>query len=147
MIKVFDMEIIQNTDMEIKDTGSGDLLISTTDGGCFTGEHITGKVLPMGFGTSFSDGKGTNNIRVSLVLETWDKEKIMMELEAKLLIDVETEAKLMRGEKVSPELYYYKGVVRFYNGSLQYDWLNHRLFICDGIIESWQSLKFEVYEP
>ena len=58
----------------------------------------------------------------------------------------ELEDRFLAGEAVPAEEYYYKGSVCFNAGDSRCKWLENRVFMCDGIIEDWSSLRFAVYE-
>ncbi len=146
MIKLFDMKIGQNDDILIEGTGKGDLLISVTGAGAFSGNSMNGRVLPLGITTSYTPSAGVNLIQAPFLLETDDKTMIFMRLEAYLHLAQELEDKLISGEAVSPDEYYYKGTVSFDAGAPQYKWLENKIFVCDGIIDDWKSLRFTVYE-
>ncbi len=146
MIKVFDIHIGQAEDILIEDTAKGDLLVSTTGDGTFSGERISGKVLPLGMCATYTPSKGFNLVHAPLVLETNDGAKLLMRLDAYLHLAQELEDKMLAGDKVPPDAYYYKGTASFDVGNPKYKWLENRLFICNGIIDDWKSLRFTVYE-
>ena len=69
-----------------------------------------------------------------------------MKIDAYLQLAKELEDRFLAGEEVPADEYYYKGSVRFGVGDSRYKWLENRIFVCDGIIEDWSSLRFAVYE-
>ena len=138
MKKIFDIKIEQSDDIELKGTSEGDLLVSVNSGGQFAGERLSGRVMPVGCSTSYSPESG--------LLETDDGARIFMKIDAYLQLPQELEDRFLAGEAVSAEEYYYKGSVCFNAGDSRCKWLENRVFICDGIIEDWSSLRFAVYE-
>ena len=146
MKKIFDIKIEQSDDIELKGTSEGDLLVSVNSGGQFAGERLSGIVLPVGCSTSYSPECGLNRIYESVLLETDDGAHIFMKIDAYLQLAKELEDRLLAGEAVPADEYYYKGSVRFDVGDSRYRWLENRIFVCDGIIEDWSSLRFAVYE-
>ena len=146
MMKLFDVEIGQTEDIFIEGTGKGDLLISLAGEGFFSGEKLKGRVLPVGASTTYTPSAGFNIIHAPVLLETDDSVKIFMQINAYLHLAQELENKLLAGEAVSPEEYYYKGTVDFQVGSSKYKWLETKVFVCECIISSWNRLHFSVYE-
>ena len=143
--KLFDIEIEQNEDIEMPSTCMGDLLISPTTGGRFYGEKLNGKVVPIGMGTTYTPNPGHNEIKSETLLEMDDGDKVILRIDAILDIESETEQKLMRGEKVDPESYYYKGTASFITGAKKYKWLEHKVCVCEFCIDNWEKVSFSVY--
>lgn len=146
MIKLFDIEFGQQEDIMLKGTGKGDLLISVTGDGSFKGDRISGKVLPVGMGTTYTPASGINFIKAPILLETDDGAMVFMQMDAYLHLPQELEDRMLQGEHVEPDRYYYKGTVSFDTGAEKYKWLENKVFICEGVINDWSSLKFRVYE-
>ncbi|MCQ4636477.1 DUF3237 domain-containing protein [Anaerovorax odorimutans] len=146
MIKLFDVEIRQTEDILIEGTAKGDLLISPAVEGSFSGERLKGRVLPVGASTAYTPSAGVNIIHAPVVLKTDDGAKIFMQIDAYLHLKPELEDRLLAGRPVSAGEYYYKGTVRFETGSPEYKWLEMKVFVCECVIENWQTLRFAVYE-
>ncbi len=146
MKKLFDMELMQRDELLMENTGRGDILLSATRGGEFWGEQLRGRVMPLGVCTTCTPDSSRNYIDAPLVLETDDGTRLLMRLSAYLHLEKTLEDKLIHGEEVSPEEYYYKGTARFDSGAEDYKWMEDRVFVCDGIICDWSLLKFSVYE-
>lgn len=146
MRKLFDMELEQTSDLLIENTCRGDLLISPAGEGSFSGDRMKGRILPVGASTTFTPSEGVNIIYAPVLLKTDDGAELFMQIDAYLHLAQELEEKLLAGEAVSSEEYYYKGTARFDVGSAEYKWLENRLFVCEGAIDSWQALRFSVYE-
>lgn len=146
MKKLFDISIGQSGDIPIEGTCRGDILISMTGEGSFSGDRLKGKVLPVGACTTYSPERGINIIDSPVLLETDDGAKLLMQMKAYLHLSGEMENRMIAGEHISPDEYYYKGTVSFCVGEQKYKWLENRLFTCEGIIDSWEALRFNVYE-
>lgn len=145
MKKLFDLTVCQKDDIDMGKTCCGEILISPTGGGAFSGPEMCGRVVPAGMGTTRTPGPGVNDIDAPMLLETDDGEHILMNIKAIFDTDLEIERKLMAGEKVDPDEYYYKGVVSFITGSEKYRWLERKICVCNGVIENWEKLRFEVF--
>ncbi|MEI3519504.1 MAG: DUF3237 family protein [Clostridia bacterium] len=65
-----------------------------------------------------------------MMLKTDDGAHILMEMKAVLDIDSSAEEKLMNGEHVSPDEYYFKGIVNFRTGDERYKWLERKVCVC-----------------
>lgn len=146
MIKVFDIQLKQVDDILISGTSRGDLLLSLPGEGLFEGENIKGKVLPLGLCTTYTPESGINHIHAPQVLVTDDGATIFMEIDAYLRLPQNLEDRITAGETVDHHKYYYKGTVRFDVGDSKYKWLENRIFVCDGVIDNWEKLRFAVYE-
>lgn len=149
LTKLLEFEIIQQEDVEMPGTARGDLLLSPTTGGTFRGEgpegqRISGELLPVGIGTTYSRGP-ENDIRSLTLLRTEDGADILMRMEAVFDVDPQTEAKLIAGEAVDPDSYYYKGRVIFETGAAKYKWLERKLCISECVIEDYTKLQITVY--
>lgn len=143
--KLFDIELEQNQDIEMPSTCRGDLLISPTTGGRFLGDELKGKVLPVGMGMTYTPAPCQNEVKAQMLLEMEDGEKIVLHINALLDIQNEEEEKLMRGEAVDPESYYYKGTASFITGAAKYKWLERKICICDGCVDNWETVSFSIY--
>ena len=62
-----------------------------------------------------------------------------------LEIDPAVEEKLMEGEPVSPDEYYFKGSVTFRTGDEKYKWLERRVCVCENRITDWERVDTAVY--
>ncbi len=142
--KLFEIELEQNDDIAMSSTCKGDLLLSPTSGGQFHGDELNGKIVPVGMGTTYAF-LNQNDIKAELLLETDDGKKILLTIDAILCITDENEQKLMNGEIVDSESYYYKGIASFATGASEYKWLERKVCVCDGSINNWKKVSFGVY--
>ena len=110
---------MQQNDIPVDGTCIGNALVSPTTGGTFSGE-ISGEVAPVGMGITYTPYEGKNDIISTLLLHTDDGADIIMDMKIYLDIDTVYEEKLMRGESVSPDSYYFKGIADFKTGDERY---------------------------
>ena len=66
-------------------------------------------------------------------------------MKAVLDIDSSAEEKLMNGEPVSPDEYYFKGIVNFRTGDERYKWLERKVCVCTTEIVNWERVDTTVY--
>lgn len=145
MKKLFTMSIIQEHDIDMGMTCNGATLISPTDGGRFEGDEMRGEIVPVGMGATYTPNPGQNDIDSLMMLKTEDGAHILMEMKAFLDIDAELEEKLMKGEAVSPDEYYFKGTVLFKTGDERYKWLERKVCVCTTEIKNWECVNTTVY--
>ena len=143
--KLFDIKLEQEEDIEMLATCQGDLLISPTTGGSFHGDAMNGKVMPIGMGITYTPTSCHNEVKSEVLLEMDDGERAMLRIDAILDIENEIEQKLMHGEEVNPENYYYKGTASFVTGADKYKWLEHKICICECYIDNWEEVSFSIY--
>ena len=135
----------QEDDITIEGTSDGDILISKAAGGSFKGEYISGEVLPVGVSFTRTINAGINRVYAPVLLESDDGKRLLMHIEAYLNIDPKKERLILSGETVSPDDYYYEGTVRFNTGEQKYKWLENQVFTCSGIIDNWETIRFEIF--
>ena len=140
MKKLFDINIMQQNDIPVDGTCIGNALVSPTTGGTFSGE-ISGEVVPVGMGITYTPYEGKNDPdRLKSVYELGRKDMKMY-----LDIDAVYEEKLMRGESVSPDNYYFKGIADFKTGDERYKYLERKVCVCESQIDDWESVTASVY--
>lgn len=145
MIKLFDMFITQEDDIDMGKTCRGDTLLSPGDKGYFSGAELSGEVIPAGMGVTYTPAPGVNDIESTMLLKTDDGAYVIMEMKAFLNIGEAVEAKLMKGEYADPGEYYFKGTVIFRTGDDRYKWMERKVCICETEIINWEDLKIIVY--
>ena len=144
MKKLFELVQMQTEDIAMGDTCDGNVLLSPTCEGSFTGE-ISGTLIPVGMGTAYSREPGKNDIDATILLETSDNKKIIMEYSAYFDVNYEIEEKMKCGEYVNPKEYYYKGIAKFKTDSEKYKWLERKICVTETEIVSWEKLVTRVY--
>ncbi len=145
MIKLFDMSVFQENDIDMGVTCRGDTLISPTGEGIFSGDKLKGKLVPIGMGATYTPYPGKNDIETSMLLRTEDGAHILMDMKAYFDVDEDCEKRLMAGEKVDPGEYYYKGIVSFKTSHEKYRWLERKVCVCTAVIDSWEKVDITVY--
>lgn len=145
MKKLFTMELYGGEDIALENTCDGEVLLSVGSTGDFHGERMNGKVLPGGMGITTTPRDGVNDLSSDFILVTDDNEKLLLSVKAFLNIGSEKEDILIKGGKVNPSEYYYKGVATFRTGSDRYKDLERKVCICEGIIEKWDKVIFEIF--
>lgn len=145
MKKLFTMSIVQQHDIDMGVTCLGETLVSPTDGGVFEGDELRGEIVPIGMGVTYTPAPGINNIDGLMMLKTDDGAHILMEMKAFLDINGSVEEKLMNGEHVLPEEYYFKGTVDFRTGDERYKWLERKICVCTSEIVNWERVDMTVY--
>ncbi len=145
MKKLFDLYLIQENDIEMGITCRGEALVSPTEEGAFSGEEIRGRVVPMGLGVTYTPRPGRNDIDSTLLLETDDGAHILMKMDAVFDIDPAAEERLVKGEEISSDQYYFKGVVSFRTGHEKYKWLERKICVCENSVTSWERVETTVY--
>ncbi len=145
MKKLFTMSVVQQHDIDMGVTCLGETLVSPTDGGVFEGDELRGEIVPIGMGVTYTPAPGINNIDGLMMLKTDDGAHILMEMKAFLDINGSVEEKLMNGEHVLPEEYYFKGTVDFRTGDERYKWLERKICVCTSEIVNWERVDMTVY--
>jgi len=145
MKKLFDMSLFQEDDIDMGETCHGETLISPTGKGFFSGRDLNGELVPVGMGVTYTPAPGKNDIETTLLLCTDDGAHILMDMRAYFDIEPETEVRLMDGEDVIPDDYYYKGTASFKTSHEKYRWLERKICICSLVIENWEKLSVAVY--
>ena len=145
MEKLFELTQIQTEDIPMGDTCDGNVLLVPTCGGSFSGEKLNGNLLPVVMGTAYSRTPGQHDIAASMLLETEDGARIIMEFKAYFDVDAAVEEKMESGELVDPSEYYYKGTAVFKTDDERYKWLERKICTTETEILSWEELVTNVY--
>lgn len=142
---LFYAEIKQKDDILINDAFQNEVLISPTAGGFFEGEKLRGAVECIGAGYTLTRPPDRNDIQMKLLLKTDDGENILMTSEGTLLLDPALEKRLIAGEPVPAEEYYYRFRLTFDTGSSKYGWLNGKCCFAVAGIKDWKTVCYEAY--
>lgn len=145
MKKLFDMTVFQKNDIDIGRTCCGDTLISPNDEGVFSGEELSGQLIPVGMGVTYTPYPGMNDIVSSMILKTDDGAEILMEFNAHFDIDPDVEERLADGGDVSPDDYYFKGVATFKTSHEKYRWIERKICVCEFAVVNWEQISMGVY--
>lgn len=120
--------------------------IAVVSGGRFEGERLRGEVLAAPAGDWLLElSDGTQLLDVRLTLRTDDDELVYMSYHGLRYGPPEVMRRLLAGEPVDPESYYFRTSIRFETASQKYGWLNRILAIGIGRREP-QGAIYSVYE-
>lgn len=113
-------------------TPIGNRRIIRVTGGALRGE-INADVIPGGddWITVREDGTIIQDVRI--LLETEDDALILMTYRGVRTGSKEVLKRLDEGEDVAPEEYYFRTAPIFETADPKYDWLNHKIFVSNGI--------------
>ncbi|MDQ0352302.1 hypothetical protein J2R98_002146 [Alkalibacillus filiformis] len=113
-------------------TPVGNRRVIRVTGGVFKGERLQGNVVPGGDDWSTVRDDGTVIQDVRILLETNDKQLIMMTYRGIRAGERSVIKRLDDGDEVPIDEYYFHTAPIFETSSNQYQWLNNRLFVSRG---------------
>lgn len=125
-------------------TPIGNRRIIRVTGGKLRGEKLNADVVPGGddWITVREDGTIIQDVRI--LLETDDKELILMTYRGIRTGSREVLQRLDNGEDVDPDEYYFRTAPIFETAAEKYDWLNRKIFISKGI-RLPQGVNYSIY--
>ena len=132
--------------LELGPTPAGTRRVFTVSGGQFIGERLRGVVLPQASSDLLlvrQDGSSQQDVR--LILRTDDGALILMTYRGVRHAPAEVNARIARGEPVSPSEYYLRTAPFFETASPQYAWLNRIISVCVGARQP-DGVSYEVFE-
>ncbi|GEN46588.1 DUF3237 domain-containing protein [Alkalibacillus haloalkaliphilus] len=132
VIHLFDLELTVEKPHLVGKTPVGNRQVFRVTGGAFKGERLQGNVVPGGddWITVRDDGTVIQDVRI--LLETNDKQLIMMSDKGIRTGDRSVIKTLDDGVEVPIDEYYFHTAPIFETASNQYQWLNNRLFVSRG---------------
>jgi len=113
--------------------------------GRVTGEKLNGRILPGGADWQIIRSDGVADIKAHYVIESDAGARILVASEGLRHGPPDVIAKLAAGEPVSPDLYYFRTVMRFETAEPSLDWLNRILALARGAREA-NAVRLDVYE-
>ena len=128
-----DMELMVEAAHLPGKTPVGNRRIIRVTGGSLRGERLNATVIPGGDDWITVQDDGTIIQDVRILLETEDKELIMMSYRGIRTGDADVLKRLDNREDVDPDQYYFLTAPIFETSSEKYNWLNKRLFVSRGI--------------
>jgi hypothetical protein len=131
---------------ELGDTPAGNRRVVPVSGGNFSGPRLRGKILPYA-GSDLLLGRADGSFQqdVRMVLRTDDGALILMTYRGVRHASQETNARIARGEPVSPSDYYLRTTPFFETSSPEFAWLNK--IVAVGIGERRpDGVIYEVFE-
>jgi hypothetical protein len=142
---LFKAEITLAVPQELGDTPLGRRRIIGITGGRFSGERLSGRVLPGGADWQVIRPDGVADLDARYTLETIDGALIYVRNRGYRHGPAEVLRKLTAGESVDPSLYYMRTTPRFETGDARYAWLNRTICVATAARRA-ASVELEVFE-
>ena len=139
------VEITLAAPQELGDTPQGRRRIIGITGGRFSGERLTGRVLPGGADWQVIRADGVADLDARYTLETADGALIYVRNRGYRHGPAAVLQKLSSGEEVDPKLYYMRTTPSFETGAERYRWLNRLVCVGSGERRA-DSVKLDFYE-
>ena len=139
------VEITLAAPQELGDTPQGRRRIIGITGGRFSGERLTGRVLPGGADWQVIRADGVADLDARYTLETADGALIYVRNRGYRHGPAAVLQKLSSGEEVDPKLYYMRTTPRFETGDARYAWLNRIVCVATGTRRP-AAVELDVYE-
>jgi hypothetical protein len=143
--RLFKAEIILAAPQELGDTPQGRRRIIGITGGRFSGERLSGRVLPGGADWQVIRADGVADLDARYTLETSDGALIYVRNRGYRHGPADVIDKLASGQPVDPALYYMRTTPRFETGDARYAWLNRIVCVATGARRS-AAVELEVFE-
>jgi hypothetical protein len=119
--------------LEVGTTPLGKRRVIPIVGGHFTGERLTGEVLPGGADWQLVRPDGAAILDARYTLRTVDGALIDVRNRGLRAGPPDVLARLARGEAVEPASYYFRTTPQFATGATAYSWLNDLIVVCSGV--------------
>ena len=142
---LFKAEITLAKPQELGDTPQGRRRIIGITGGRFSGERLSGRVLPGGADWQVIRADGVADLDARYTLETDDGALIYVRNRGYRHGPAAVLQKLSSGEEVDPGLYYMRTTPSFETGDARYAWLNRIVCVATGARRP-AAVELEVYE-
>ena len=142
---LFRAEISLAPALELGDTPQGRRRIIGITGGRFSGERLSGRVLPGGADWQVIGADGMAHLDARYTLETADGALIFVKNKGIRHGPADVLKKLAAGEAVDPSLYYMRTTPSFETGDPRYSWLNRMVCVATGARRA-AAVELDVYE-
>lgn len=143
--KLFRAEISLAPAQELGATPLGRRRIIGITGGHFTGERLSGRVLPGGADWQVIRSDGVADLDARYTLETADGALVYVRNRGYRHGPRDILERLAAGESVDPSLYYMRTTPLFETGDPRYEWLNRIVCVASGARRA-AAVELEVYE-
>lgn len=143
--KLFRAEISLAPAQELGATPLGRRRIIGITGGRFSGERLSGRVLPGGADWQVIRGDGVADLDARYTLETADGALVYVRNRGYRHGPRDILERLAAGESVDPSLYYMRTTPLFETGDPRYEWLNRIVCVASGARRA-AAVELEVYE-
>jgi Protein of unknown function (DUF3237) len=138
-------EITLAAPQELGDAPLGRRRIINITGGRFSGERLSGRVLPGGADWQIIRTDGVADLDARYTLETDDGALIYVRNHGYRHGPAEILKKISAGENVDPSLYYMRTTLLFETGDARYAWLNRMVCVGTGARRP-SAVELEVFE-
>ena len=142
---LFRAEILLAPPLELGDTPQGRRRIIGITGGRFSGERLSGRVLPGGADWQVIRADGVADLDARYTLETEDGALIYVRNRGLRHGPPEIIRKLAAGEPVDPAMYYMRTTPTFETGDARYAWLNRIVCVASGARRA-SAVELEIFE-
>ncbi len=142
---LFRAEITLAPPQELGDTPLGRRRIIGITGGRFSGERLSGRVLPGGADWQVIRADGVADLDARYTLETSDGVLIFVRNKGYRHGPADVLKRLSMGEAVDPSLYYMRTTPSFETGDARYSWLNRMVCVATGARRA-AAVELYVYE-
>jgi hypothetical protein len=143
--RLFKAEIALAAPQELGETPQGRRRIIGITGGRFSGERLSGRVLPGGADWQLIRADGVADLDARYTLETSDGALIYVRNRGYRHGPADVINKLASGQPVDPALYYMRTTPWFETGDARYAWLNRIVCVATGARRS-AAVELEVFE-
>ncbi len=138
-------EITLAAPLELGDTQQGRRRIIEITGGTFSGERLSGKVLPGGADWQVIRADGVAYLDTRYTLQTGDGALIYVRNVGYRHGPPEVIRQLAAGEPVDPSAYYMRTTPWYETGDARYAWLNRIICVATGARRA-AAVELEVFE-
>ena len=145
LVPLLRAEITLAPAQELGDTPRGRRRIIPITGGTFSGERLSGRVLPGGADWQVIRADGVAELEARYTLETSDGALIYVRNDGYRHGAPEVIDRLAAGEAVDPSLYYMRATPRFETADARYAWLNRTVCVATGARLA-AAVALEVFE-
>ena len=142
---LFKAEITLGAPQELGEVPLGRRRIIGITGGRFSGDRLSGRVLPGGADWQVIRADGVADIDARYTLETADGALIYVRNRGYRHGPDEVLDKLAAGQAVDPALYYMRTTPLFETGDRRYTWLNRMICVASGARRG-AAVELEVFE-
>lgn len=142
---LFSAEITLAPPREMGVSALGRRRIIEITGGQFSGDRLSGKVLPGGADWQLVRADGVAYLDTRYTLETQDGALIYVQNRGYRHGPAEVIERLARGEAVDPASYYFRTSPWFETSAPEYAWLNRTIFLGSGARLA-DRVRLEVFE-
>jgi hypothetical protein len=139
------IEIALAQPLELGDAPLGRRRIINITGGRFSGERLSGRVLPGGADWQVIRADGVADLDARYTLETNDGALLYVRNHGYRHAAPEVMKRLLAGEAVDPSLYYMRTTPLFETGDARYAWLNRIVCVGTGARRP-AAVELEIFE-